>query len=217
MANTITVKGIGSVKTKPDYVIISLRLKGEDKEYVQAVNKANEKIELLQKAIRIVGFSDDDLKTLNFSARTVYKNVHKGNEYVNVFVGYSVDYQLKLAFDFTQKKLSETLTAIANSGSDAEFSISFTVKEPEKIAGELLIAATENARQKAEVLAKASHKALGELLTIDYNWRDIEIVSHSNYAIAAAPNMLRGVEAVPDFTPDDIESQDSVTFIWELV
>lgn len=218
MANTITVKGIGSVKTKPDYVIISLRLRGEDKDYVQAVKKANEKIELLQKAIKIAGFSDDDLKTLNFSARTVYKNVHKGSEYVNVFVGYSVDYQLKLAFDFTQEKLSETLTAIANSGSDAEFSISFTVKEPEKIAGELLIAATENARQKAEVLAKASRKALGELLTIDYNWRDIEIYSHSNYAVAAAPDMLRGAAAeVPEFTPDDIESQDSVTFIWELV
>lgn len=217
MANTITVKGVGSVKTKPDYVVISLRLKGEDKEYVQAVNKANEKIELLQKAIKSVGFSEDDLKTLNFSARTVYKNVHKAGGYVNVFDGYSVDYDLKLAFDFTQEKLSETLTAIANSGSDAEFSISFTVKEPEKIASELLIAATENARQKAEVLAKASGKALGELITIDYSWRDIEIISHSNYAVAAAPGMLRETAAVPEFTPDDIESNDMVTFVWEIV
>lgn len=217
MTNTITVRGVGSVKTKPDYVVISLKLKGEDKEYVQAVNKANEKIELLKKAIRTVGFSDDDLKTLNFSARTVYKNVHRGNEYVNVFVGYSIDYQLKLAFDFTQKKLSETLTAIANSGSDAEFSISFTVKEPEKISGELLISAAENARKKAEVLAKASHKALGELLTIDYNWGSIEIYSHSNYDLDEAPRVLMASAEVPEFTPDDIESQDSVTFIWELV
>ena len=217
MAKTITVKGVGSVKTKPDYVIISLRLKGEDKEYVQAVNKANEKIALLQKAIRTVGFSDEDLKTLNFSARTVYKNVKKVNGYVNVFDGYSVDYQLKLAFDFTQEKLSETLTAIANSGSDAEFSISFTVKEPEKIANELLIAATENARQKAEVLAKASGKTLGELLDIDYYWGSIEVFSHSNYSIAESSDMLRAASAVPEFTPDDIESNDTVTFVWEIV
>lgn len=218
MANTIIVKGVGTIKTKPDYVIISLRLKGEDKEYVKAVNKANEKIELLKKAIKSVGFSDDDLKTLNFSARTVYKNVQKVTGYVNVFDGYSVDYQLKLAFDFTQQKLSETLTAIANSGSDAEFSISFTVKNPEKIADELLISATENARRKAEVLAKASGKALGGLISIDYSWKDVNIVSHSNYAVAAAPGMLRGVEAaVPEFTPDDIESQDSVTFVWEII
>lgn len=217
MANTITVKGVGSVKTKPDYVVISLRLNGEDKEYVQAVNKANAKIALLKKAIIFIGFSDDDLKTLNFSARTVYKSVHKAGGYENVFDGYAVDYQLKLAFDFTQEKLSETLTAIANSGSDAEFFISFTVKEPEKIASELLIAATENARQKAEVLAKASGKALGELITIDYSWRDIEIISHSNYAVAAAPGMLREAAAVPEFTPDDIESNDSVTFVWEIV
>lgn len=217
MANTITVKGVGAVKTKPDYVIISLNLKGEDKDYTQAVNKANGKIELLQKAIRSVGFFDDDLKTLNFSARTVYKNVHRGVEYINVFVGYAVKYQLKLAFDFTQKKLSETLTTIANSGSDAEFSIAFTVKEPDKISGELLISATENARQKAEVLAKASHKTLGELLVIDYDWQNVEIYSHSNYDMLKRSEPMMAASAIPDFTPDDIESRDNVTFVWELV
>lgn len=216
MAKTITVKGVGSVKTKPDYVVISLSLKGEDMDYVTAVNKANEKIELLKRALTSVGFDSDDLKTLNFSARTVYKNVRKGNEYTSVFAGYVVDYQLKLAFDFTPQRLSEALTAIANSGADAEFSISFTVKEPEKVAGELLISATENARQKAEVLVRASGKSLGELISIDYNWAEIDVISRSSYAVAAAPNMLREA-AVPEFTPDDIESRDSVTFIWEIV
>ncbi|MGN0683123.1 MAG: SIMPL domain-containing protein [Oscillospiraceae bacterium] len=216
MAKTITVKGVGSVKTRPDYVVISLSLNGEDMDYVTAVNKANDKIELLKKALVPVGFAADDLKTLNFSARTVYKNVRKGNEYSSVFAGYAVDYKLKLAFDFTPQRLSEALTAIANSGADAEFSISFTVKEPEKVAGKLLIAATENARQKAEILAKASGKSLGELISIDYNWAEIDVISHSNYAVAAAPNMLREA-AVPEFTPDDIESRDSVTFIWEIV
>lgn len=216
MAKTITVKGVGSVKTKPDYVVISLSLKGEDMDYVTAVNKANEKIELLKRALSSIGFDADDLKTLNFSARTVYKNVRKGYEYSSVFAGYVVDYQLKLAFDFTPKRLSEALTSIANSGADAEFSISFTVKEPEKVAGELLISATENARQKAEVLVRASGKSLGELISIDYNWAEIDVISRSSYAVAAAPNMLREA-AVPEFTPDDIESRDSVTFIWEIV
>lgn len=217
MAKTITVKGVGSVKTKPDYVVILLSLKGEDMDYVTAVNKANEKIGLLKKAVASVGFDADALKTLNFSARTLYKSVRNGDEYTNVFAGYVVDYRLKLAFDFTPQRLSEALTAIANSGADAEFSISFTVKEPEKVAGELLISATENARRKAEVLARASGKSLGELLTIDYSWRDIEVVSHSNYALAAAQGMERGIAAVPEFTPDDIESRDSVTFVWEIV
>ena len=216
MAKTITVKGVGSVKTRPDYVVIFISLKGEDMNYVTAVNKANDKIELLNRALAPVGFDADDLKTLNFSARTVYKNVRKGNEYINEFAGYAVDYQLKLAFDFTPQRLSEALTAIANSGADAEFSISFTVKEPEKVAGKLLVFATENARQKAEILAKASGKSLGELISIDYNWAEIDVISRSNYAVAAAPNMLREA-AVPEFTPDYIESRDSVTFIWEIV
>lgn len=216
MSETITVRGVGSVKTPPDYAVISLRLIGEDTDYAEAVNKANKKIDLLKKAIISVGFSDNDLKTLDFSARTVYKGVQKNNEYVNEFAGFSVDYQLKLAFDFTAKKLSETLTAIANSGSDAEFSVSFTVKEPEKIADELLVSAAENALRKAEVLAKASRKTLGELISIDYNFRNIDTVSYSKYNLNSF-DMARSVSAVPEFNPEDIESQDSVTFVWKLV
>ena len=212
MAKTITVKGVGTATTKPDYVTISLSVKGEDKDYVAAVEKANEKIALLQKAILSAGFDKDDLKTLNFSANTNYEYDHGKQN----FKGYSSVYQLKLGFDFTAERLAKTLTAIANSGADAEFSIQFTVKNPEKIADELLISATENARQKAEVLTKASGKTLGELVSIDYNWSEIELFSRSNYALAA-PRTMAMDAAVPEFTPDDIKSSDTVTFVWEIV
>lgn len=213
---TITVKGVGTACVKPDYVVISLHITGEDTDYVKTINKANDKIEKLKAAINKFGFSDDDLKTANFSARSVYKNVQKMGNYTQQFSHYSSEYDLNLSFDFTQEKLSETLTAIANSGADASFSIDFTVKEPQKVAEELLISATENARYKAEVLCKASGKKLGELLSINYDWTDINVVSRSNYAIASEPRMMSAV-TVPEFTPDDINSQDCATFIWEIV
>lgn len=216
---TITVKGIGTASVNPDYVIISLHLKGEDKEYVKAVDKANEKIEKLKRAIVSVGFKEDDLKTLNFSAKTVYKSVNKGGVYSQQFSHYSSNYDLTVSFDFTSKKLSDTLTAIADSGSDASFSIDFSVKEPQNIKDELLASAAENARHKAEVLCKASGKQLGELVSINYDWNTINVVSHSNYAVASAgAELTRGVSApVPEFTPDLIDSQDSATFVWEIV
>ena len=212
MSGTITVKGVGTAKTKPDYVEVTLNLNGKNMDYVAAVNEANEKIEKLQNAIIAVGYAKDDLKTLNFSANTNYEYDHGKQQ----FKGYVCNYRLKLGFDFNAEALEKTLTAIANSGADAEFSVGFSVKEPEKVSEELLISATENARKKAEVLCKASGKTLGELVSVDYNWGEIQMFSQSNYALAAAPRMMKAEAAIPDFTPDDISSNDTVTFVWEI-
>lgn len=212
----ITVKGVGAVKTKPDYVEILLSLNVVDKDYTAAVNKANEKIEKLQNALSAVGYAKDDLKTLNFNVSTEYDYVQKNGRNERVFRGYNCSYSLKLGFDFTAKALANTLTAIANSGADAEFSIRFTVKEPEKVSEALLASATENARKKAEILCKASGKTLGELVSIDYNWSEISVYSDSNYALAAAPKMMLADACVPEFTSDDIDSSDSVAFVWEI-
>ena len=217
MSGKITVKGVGTAKTKPDFVYISLDLNGLDKEYTAAVNKANEKIEKLQNVLSAVGYAKDDLKTLNFRATTEYDYVQKNGRNERVFRGYNSSYSLRLGFDFTAEALAKTLTAIANSGADAEFSIRFTVKEPEKISEALLVSATENARKKAEILCKASGKTLGELVSVDYNWSEISIYSDSNYSLAAAPRMMKTDASVPEFTPDDINSSDTVAFVWEIL
>lgn len=214
---TITVKGVGTASTKPDLTVISLNITEKNAEYVGAINGANERIEKLQKAIAAVGFAKDDLKTLSFNARTNYENYRdKDGSYKQKFAGYICDYGLKLSMDLDNKRLSETLTAIANSGADAEQSIAFTVKNPEKVSAQLLKSATENAREKAEVLCAASGVTLGELVNIDYSWSDISIHSPSVYS-----EQLRGVGAVakaamPEFEPEDIKSSDSATFVWEI-
>ena len=213
---TITVKGVGTASTPPDLTVISLNIIEKAKEYADSINGANGRIEKLQAAIAAVGFTKDDLKTLSFNARTNYENYRDDNGVYNQrFAGYVCEYQLKLAMDFDNKRLSQTLGAIANSGANAEQSIAFTVKEPEKVSARLLRSATENAREKAEVLCAASGVTLGELVNIEYNWNDISILSMSHY------ERVRGVEAVPlaaapDFTPEDIRSSDTATFIWEI-
>ena len=214
---TITVKGVGTASTPPDLTVISLNINEKAQEYADSINGANGRIEKLQAAIAGVGFAKDDLKTLSFNARTNYESYHDENgNYKQRFAGYVCEYHLKLTMDFDNKRLSETLEAIANSGADAEQSISFTVKEPEKVSARLLKAATENAREKAEVLCAASGVTLGELVNIEYNWNDISIHSASVYSERARGVAAVPLAATPDFTPDDIKSSDTATFIWEI-
>ncbi len=214
MSGTITVKGVGRVKTSPDYVVISMNIISKNKSYEAAVDGANRRIELLEKSLSSAGYEKGSLKTLDFSVNTVYDNIEENGQYKRVFGGYSCAYDLKLSFDLSAEALAKTLNAIVNSGADAEFSITFTVKEPEKISEKLLASATENARGKAEILCKASGKELGELVSVVYNWGEINVVSDSNYRLMRAEAVP--MASVPEFTPDDITSSDTVTFVWEI-
>ena len=217
MERTITVRGIGTASVKPDFIAVTLNIVSKDMEYSKSVENANKRIELLQKAVVSSGFAKEDLKTLSFNVRTNYEGeTDEHGRYRNVFAGYVCRYTLKLSFDMDAKRLADTLTAISDSGADAEFSIKFTVKNPERVSAELLRSASENARQKAEVLCAASGAKLGSLLKIDYDWTNINVFSASAYTM----EMERGVAAagaVPEFEPEDIESSDSAAFIWEII
>lgn len=205
MNKKITVKGVGSVSTKPDYIVIRMTISTKDKSYSKSVDSANKRIQLLQDALGSVGYAKEDLKTLSFRVRSFE------DDKVTM---YCCIYDLKLSFDLDTKRLAETLNAISDSGSEAKFMISFTVKNPERVNEQLLKAAVENARRKAEILCAASGVKLGELIEVNYNWGEVNIVSASAYA-ANSGGMLRGA-SVPEFEPDEIKSEDSATLVWEI-
>ena len=71
---TITVKGVGKVSAKPDFVVLSLSLETIDQSYESAINKAAEKIEELNQKLATVGFEKEAVKTTNFNICTDYKS-----------------------------------------------------------------------------------------------------------------------------------------------
>jgi len=116
------------------------------------------------------------------------------------------------------ERLSQALAAIAGCLSHPELSIAFTVKDATAINEEMLRSATANAKRKAEILCEASGVELGQLLTIDYNWGELDIFSHTQYGLSddclyeAAPSMARSI----DIEPDNIDVSDTATFVWEI-
>ena len=216
MQRTITVKGIGTAKATPDLIRIVLHLESQDFDYGFAMRFAERKIESLKEALTPLGFDRKDLKTVEFNVHTDYRSEkdHLGN-YKSVFKGYVCSHRIKLEFDFDTKRLANTLNAIATCVANPDLSINFTVKDPTAISAELLRSATVNAREKAEILCAAANVKLGDLLTIDYNWGELDIVSHTEYrmgekCMALAPGCDIDIE------PDDISLSDTVAFVWEI-
>ena len=110
------------------------------------------------------------------------------------------------------------ISAIANSGANPELSIAFTVKHPAKVSEELLTSAARNARAKAEILCKATGAELGQLISIDYNWGELNIVSRTSYEMEDCLMPLAAMEKCcsPEIEPDDIDVSDTVAFTWEI-
>ena len=216
---TITVKGVGNVSARPDYITISMTVESMDSDYEKAMDGAARRIENLKAAAVSVGYEKEALKTTSFNVETRYENVkdRQGN-YKREFAGYACSYRLKLAFDFDSKQLAKVISAVADCGAKPELSIAFTVRNPSAVSEKLLISATENARAKAEILCKASGGTLGQLLNIDYNWGELNVYSRTSYEVedCIQPLMAMSKCAAPEIEPVDIDVTDTVAFTWEI-
>lgn len=218
MPRTITVKGMGRVTTAPDYVVISMSLEAHERDYEATMELAAKKIEQLNASLEDIGFEKKSVKTTNFNVRTNYEREKDRNgNYKSVFNGYICSHRLKVEFDFNTKRLAQTLCAISRCLAQPELSISFTVKDPSAVNKELLRSATVNAKEKAQILCEVSGVELGQLLTIDYNWGELNIVSHTDYILEEkCMAMPVGGLADMDIEPDDIDVSDTATFVWEI-
>lgn len=218
MPRTITVKGMGRVTIAPDFVVVSMSLMAQDNDYEKTLELASMKIEQLNTSLVGIGFEKNSVKTTNFNVRTDYERVKDRNgNYKSVFNGYICSHRLKVEFDFDTKRLAQTLYAISKCLVQPELSISFTVKDPSSVNVELLKSATQNAQEKAQVLCEASGVELGVLLSIEYNWGELNVVSHTEYMLEEkCMAMPIGGLADIDIEPDDIDVSDTATFVWEI-
>lgn len=217
MTRMITVKGTGNVSAKPDLIVITATLESHRYDYDETMELAAKSIADLQTAIQIAGLEKKDLKTTSFHIRTHYESYRdKDNNYKSKFDGYLCEQGLKLEIDFDTVIMSKVLSAIAKSPTDPHnLNIHFSVKDKNAISEDLLISATENAKRKAEILAKASGVTLGQLINIDYNWGELHLFSPTNYE-ADVKCMSLPSFSTPDIEPDDIDVSDTVTFVWEI-
>ncbi len=217
MPRTITVKGIGKVSAKPDYILISMTLESRDLHYEKAMEKAAGNIERLNSTLRSVGFDKGEVKTTGFIVNTEYEREKDINGVgKSVLNGYIVTQSLCLSFELNMELLSKTLSAVGACLSHPRISVSFTVRDAAAISEEMLSAAAVDARKKAEILCKASGVKLGALISIDYNWGKPDMYSRTRYEVSdeclTAPMLARGI----DIEPDNINVSEAAAFVWEI-
>ena len=215
MERIITVRGIGRASVKPDNVTLTFTLEAKDMDYQQAADTAAGQIEALRQAVEAAGHSREDLKTVDLGVRTEYRGVDENGRYRQEFDGYVCSHTLRLDFDLTPERLSETLTALSRCAAKPSLSVGFSVKDPTAVSEAILRDAAANARRRAALLCEASGTALGELLRIDYDWNRPRFESRSRFEENMARPMLAKA-AFADLAPQEIEAEDSASFTWAI-
>ena len=205
---TITVRGSARVSAAPDWVVISFTVNSEHYDYGQCMEQMAVQTENLQKDLAAVGLERDSLKTVHFDIDTHFE---KANDRY-VFRGYKAVHRLKVEFAFKKDFLNKVLRALSRTQSQASFSVSFEIKDPEPLRHKAIAEAVKNAKIKAQVLAEAAGVMVGELVHIDYSWSEIRFQSSLKYEMVTESMPSPGY----DFTPQDVNVSESVTVIWAI-
>lgn len=204
----IRVQGSGKVSSTPDTVIIGLGLTSEHRDYGKATADAARKLELLRAALPKAELSADQLKTESF-------NIGVENDYTAgtyTFRAYSVKHHLSLRLPFEPVQLGRVLAAVTASNTKANLSLTFTVADAEAVKRRVLEDAVRNARDRAEVIARAAGQKLGAVSSIEYGHTEILIRSQTQNFSEGAPEPVMDM----DLNPADIEAGDTVLVVWEL-
>ncbi|MGN0317443.1 MAG: SIMPL domain-containing protein [Lachnospira sp.] len=221
MERTIRVTGKGNLSVKPDTVRLIMTMEGMNEEYDVTLAESAEMTESLKNIFSDLGFDRDDIKTLSFNVSTEYESYQaKDNSWKRRFEGYKFVHRMKIEFPADNKQLGKVLYKLGHSRVNTEFRIEYTVAEPEKCKNELLKNAVTDAKAKADVLTAAAGVRLGDILTIDYSWAEIDFVSRPMEKMMLDECRIRSCEPEEAYdiniNPDDIDVTDNVTVVYTI-
>ena len=224
MDRIIKVTGKGKLTLKPDTIRLRIELSDTDKEYDNVIRKSTEHSEEVREAFTGLGFESTDLKTLRFQVDTQYEQYQdkRDNSWKRRFTGYKAAHVLKIEFSREKGILGKVLYMIARLPARPEFHVEYTVKDTEGAKNALLAKAVADSAVKAQVLTEAAGVRLGNIMTIDYSWGEVDFVSRPMSRMADMEFMAAGASLAEDsydydIEPDDIDVEDTVTLVWELI
>lgn len=159
----LSVTGSGTVYMAADIATASLGvcLNGKDLETLQ--KQANETISAICAAMKQAGLADQDISTNYIYINPTYDYSSRGG--TERIVGYSITNTLTIRTEDIDK-IGAYIDAAFAAGANSFDSISFTVADDSAARRQALELAVQDARSKAETIALASGKTLGDMLRI---------------------------------------------------
>ena len=188
---TITVSGSGQVQVTPDRAQFTVGVATRGGSVSEAVRENNEKTRRVIEALKARGVTAGEIQTANFSLQQPYESGRR-------VVG---QYDVQNNVTVTRKTpgagaMSELLQAAVDAGANQAWSVRFFVADVSAARDKALAAAYADAKTRAEKLAAAAGKSLGEPLVITTEQPPNPPRVGAVEAMAVAPPIESGMQAV---------------------
>ena len=146
---TISVSGEGRVYVTPDTAQVTLGVQIENADLGAAQQEANQKMDAVLAVLKANGVADDQIKTVTYNI-SVQRDYQKPNQPIT---GYQVSHLVQVKVK-PMSKVSAVIDAAVAKGANAVNDVVFTVENQDAPLQQAREQAVNNARAKAEQLAK---------------------------------------------------------------
>lgn len=160
---SIKVVGSGEALGQPDEAQVTVGVETFAPKVNDATADNEATIEAILTALKEAGITSDDIQTSNYSLWAEQKYGDNGPEGI---AGYRVANQVMVVIRDIDK-VGEVLAAAIAAGANSIYGVQFSVADPASLEAEAREKALEDARQRAESLARLSDLTLGDIRAID--------------------------------------------------
>jgi len=192
---TITVVGEGRVSIRPDMARATIGVEVIRPTVKEASAEASQVMNNVLGALRQLGVEDRDIQTSGFSVWQERPYTPEGAQGEPV---YHVTNQLNVAIR-NLENLGAVLDAAMNAGANNIYGVTFSLSDTAQAEAEARRKAVENARAKAEDLARLTNLQLGEVLSVS------EVIGGVGGAYYPAVQRAEGMGGGGPILPGELE------------
>lgn len=215
-ADSITVQGVSTIKATPDLISIYFNIETKGKTSAEATSANTEILTNFTNALKEEGFNESEIKTQNFN---VYENTYwEDNKMKNdgFIATHSVIIELtNNEFD----KISEVIDAGVGAGAGVSYiNFELSQKAQNEYKAQALELAAQDAKVKAEAVAKGFGKSLGKLVSAqvtNFGYYPMNLYSASS-GEAIMDSAVGAKEAVANMQPSDQEVTGSISATYKM-
>jgi uncharacterized protein YggE len=214
----IVVEGKSSVKMAPEVITFNINFSVSDTNYTRCADLALQKIESIKARFAGNGIDEELIKTVNYSIRE--ERERDRNTGQQIFKGYRADIPILIKTKVDNKQ-NNLIFEIIKNNFEANFRLNFVLSPNQivRVKEELIELAVEDAKSKAQLLAKSAGIKLGEISKIQYGEpQTMRNFTRTNYDLLRSGKLESDAEAVgiSAFTPPDIEMRTNVIIAWRI-
>lgn len=165
---TVSVVGLAEKDFTSDLIVWNLRYSVLDMNMKQSYQTIKEQNKIVKEFLKSKGISESEMDFMNISTSPKYDSQYENGHWSEIFVGYRAEQSVKITSKDVDKiekvirEISELYDQNINIDSDLP---EFYYTKLSDLKMEMLAQASENAKERAETIAKNAGAKLGDLKT----------------------------------------------------